>query len=35
MSTALLTAEAAVAPVGRRPRTAGLLLALLGLVAPG
>ena len=33
MSTALLTAAPAVAPVGRRSRTAGLLLALLGLVA--
>ena len=33
MSTALLTAAPAVAPVVRRSRTAGLLLALLGLVA--
>ena len=33
MSTVLLTAAPAVAPVGRRSRTAGLLLALLGLVA--
>ncbi|GAB2724029.1 iron(III) ABC transporter permease [Hymenobacter frigidus] len=33
MSTAFLTAAPAVAPVVRRSRTAGLLLALLGLVA--